>query len=95
MNKDPRNNEDINDIKSRAYNEVKSVIDEVNVSNDKYDDLDSDPIFKDERYIKSKKGDEGNQNKTVFQRKTEETRKNAENDVWVDLNWRIKSIAIT
>ena len=41
----------------------------------------SDPISKEESSIKSRKGDEANQDKTVFQRKEEETRQNAENDV--------------
>ena len=48
---------------------------------DEYDYLGSDPIFKEESVIKSRKGDEANQDKTVFQRKVEETWKNAENDI--------------
>ena len=47
MNKEPSNNKHSNDIKSSAYKEAKSVTDEANVSNDKYD-LGSDPIFKEE-----------------------------------------------
>merc|ERR1711957_1095326 len=81
VNKEPSNNEDSHDIKSSVYKETESVTDEAKVSNGKYDDLDSDPISKEESSIKSRKGDEANQDKTVFQRKEEETRQNTENDV--------------
>ena len=39
-------NEDSHDIKSSMYKEVESIIDEATVSNNKYDDLGSDPISK-------------------------------------------------
>merc|ERR1712238_247888 len=81
VNKEPSNNEDSHDIKPSVYKKAESVTDEAKVSNGKYDDLDSAPISKEESSIKSRKGDEANQDKTVFQKKEEETRQNAENDV--------------
>ena len=81
MNKEPSNNKNSNDIKSNTCKEAESVTDKAKVSNDKYNDLDSDPIFKEESSIKSIKGDEANQDKTLFQRKKQETRKNIENNV--------------
>merc|ERR1712238_77386 len=81
VNKEPSNNEDSHDIKPSVYKKAESVTDEAKVSNGKYDDLDSAPISKEESSIKSRKGDEANQDKTVFQRKEEEPRQNAENDV--------------
>ena len=59
-------NEDSHDIKSSVYKEAESVTNEETVSNDKYDDLGSDPISKEERFVKSRKNVEANQYKLVF-----------------------------
>ena len=59
-------NEDSHDIKSSVYKEAESVTNEATVSNDKYDDLGSDPISKEERFVKSRKNVEANQYKLVF-----------------------------
>ena len=61
--------EDSHDIISSVYKEAESVTDEATVSNDKYDDLGSDPISKEKRLVKSRKNVKANQYKPVFQRK--------------------------
>ena len=82
MNTEQCNSKVSNDIKPSAYKETESVIYEKNVGNNRNDEFGSDFIFKTESYIKPRKDEEKNQDNTIFQRKKEEPRKNADKVVY-------------
>ena len=75
MNKEQCHNKVSDDIKPSTYKETESIIYETNVSDNRYDELGSEPIFKAESYIKYSNGNRNNQDNTVFQRKKENSDK--------------------
>ena len=78
MNKEQCNNKVSNDIKPRTYKEIESVTNETNVGNNRNDEAGLEFTFKAKSYIKPRKDEENNQDNTIFQRKKEEPRKNAD-----------------
>ena len=93
VNNEQYNNKVSNDIKPSKYKETESVTYKTNVSNHKYNEFSSEPIFKEESYITSVRVvniikltlylRERKKNQNKMQRKILLTLE--------DLNWRIKS----